>query len=72
MIPSGGDGLTVYEKMEIARQRHGKPFLLEQRVITRKEPKSDFLIKLEKRQARERMEAERKQTVVQIKGRAQK
>lgn len=72
MIPeAGGDGLTVAEKMEIARQRSTKPFILETK-IPRKEPKSDFLLRLEKRQARERMEVERKRIVVQIKGWAKK
>lgn len=52
----------------VARSRSTVPFLLETK-IPRKEPKSDFLLELEKRQAKE---AERERVVVQIKGRAKK
>lgn len=61
----------IEEKMAVAKERSTVPFLLEKK-IGRKEPKSDFLLKLEKRQEKERLEAERKQIVVHIKGRAKK
>lgn len=71
MIPAGGDGLTVAEKMEIARRRHGKPFKIEEDFIVRK-PKSAWLLRLERQQERALAKIEKITTVVQIKRGAKK
>ena len=66
MIPAGGDGLTVAEKMEIARQRYGRAFIGEEKMIKRG-PKSAWLLALERKQAKTKAKTERITTVVQIK-----
>lgn len=71
MTSAVGAGLTVAEKMEIAKQRYGKPFIGEEKIVVRG-PKSAWLLALERKQAKERVKMEKLSTVVQIKGRATK
>ena len=47
------DSDSFEKKREIAKERYGKPFMLETKV-SRREPKSQWLIDLEKKQATEK------------------